>query len=71
MTFKDGKLWGCPRLSLHGAGWLIDWVDDEGTLEGCTVASGKPLEWIKANPAKVEAMQAKFKEWRSLAQWRV
>ena len=23
-------VWGCPRLSSHGAGWLIDWFRADG-----------------------------------------
>jgi hypothetical protein len=67
MTFEqqhEGEPnWGCPRLSDHGAGWLVDWFNARGTLTGASVAAGRELAWIKANPAAVAQMQADVKAW--------
>lgn len=56
-------LWGCPRLSVYGAGWLIDLYDAGKGLRGVLVAKGDALAWIQANPAAVEVMQAEVKAW--------
>jgi len=60
-------VWGCPRLSSHGAGWLIDWfrADGGGLADGSSVAKGAELEWIKANPQAVLEMQVQLDAWQA------
>lgn len=55
--------WGCPRLSDHGAGWLVDWYDAFGKSTGASIARGEALAWINANPEEVARMQAEVREW--------
>lgn len=58
-----GDNWGCPRLSLHGAGWLIDWYDAKGYNTGASVAKGAVLEWINKKPGEVMALQVRVSAW--------
>lgn len=69
MMFEDTDdetgepLWGCPRLSEHGAGWLIDLYGADKRVHGVAVAKGDALEWIIANPDAVATMQGEVKAW--------
>lgn len=73
MTFKEPHpenpqetVWGCPRFSVHGAGWLIDWFHAEGRglCEGSSIAKGESLEWIKTHPEEVHEMQIRLQAWQ-------
>jgi hypothetical protein len=55
--------WGCPRLSQHGAGWLIDWYDAKGNLTGASVMKNGDACYCAANPEKVAALQAEVQTW--------
>lgn len=56
-------VWGCPRLSAHGAGWLVDWYDGNGHLEGVSVAKGVDLDWIKSHPGKASEIAIDVAAW--------
>jgi hypothetical protein len=60
---REGPEWGCPRLSVHGAGWLIDWFNAAGIHTGANRATREALAWITSNPAEVLAMQAQCLAW--------
>jgi hypothetical protein len=57
-------VWGCPRFSRAGAGWLIDWYGMDAICEGASVARGEALEWILANPESVETMINQCAAWK-------
>lgn len=63
MTWTDGKEWGCPRLSKHGAGWLIDWFTFDGIHTGSSRADRASVAWIESHPAEVAEMQQQCAEW--------
>ena len=59
-------IFGCPRLSSVGAGWLIDWYrpDGGGLSDGASIAKGAELEWIISHLSEVATMQAALKVWQ-------
>jgi hypothetical protein len=59
------EVWGCPRENRAIAwGWVVDWFDLRGSLEGVSVASPEEVEWIEANRATVATNQALVAAWR-------
>jgi hypothetical protein len=63
-TIHEGvSNWGCPRLSVHGAGWLVDWYDARGNLTGSSVAQGATLAWLAENPDVVAETQRQVAKW--------
>lgn len=60
------EVWGCPRFSDHGAGWLFDWYDASGSLEGVTLATGEWVQWCEDLRAGgfLDTMQAEVEQWR-------
>jgi hypothetical protein len=63
---ETGKpLWGCPRLSEHGTGWLIDYYGADRRIHSVEVAKGEVLEWIERNPKAVDKMRGEVAAWKA------
>ena len=54
---------GCPYFSNHSGDWFIEWYRTSGFKTSLKRPNAKELKWILANPAKIEASQAKIKTW--------
>ena len=64
---ESPEVWGCPRLSEHGIGWMVDWFDARGNLQGATVAKGAVLEDCRRLSAtEAAAMQKEVSRWLKL-----